>query len=117
MANGIRRSAARDIGLRVGIAIKRRRAASGLTQVVLGDRAGVSQSEVSLVESGGRSSLATLDRLCAALDVRLSDVVRFAEDVRPLPRVLADIDQFVQARKRAERRTGHVARLSASKCV
>ncbi len=62
---------ASDSGSRFGATIRTGRIARGWTQRQLADRAGLPQSVVSAIETDGRSELATLDRVCAALGGKL----------------------------------------------
>jgi len=89
----------RNLGLRIGVAIRRYRELGGLTQAALAAKAGVSQAEVSLIERGERSSLTTLDRVSLALGTRLSDIVRAAEDVGDLASVVAEAREFVRTQR------------------
>jgi transcriptional regulator with XRE-family HTH domain len=61
-----------------------RRGELGLTQQVLAERMGTSHSAISRIESGQhRTSVATLERLAAALEVRL--VLGFETGPREAP--------------------------------
>lgn len=91
---------ARDLGLRVGVAVRRYREHASLTQAELAAKVNVAQSEISLIEQGKRSRLATLDRVAAALDRRLSDLIRFAEDVGTADEVAMEARDFVDQAKR-----------------
>ena len=93
----MKQSEHRDLGLRVGVEIKRHRKREGLTQKALAGKALVTQAEVSLIESGDRSSLRTLDKVSHALNARLSDIIRFAEDVGDRASVVAEAHEFAQA--------------------
>lgn len=62
-------------------ALRERRALMGLSMLAVAERAGLSQQMVSYVERGLRNpSLETLLRLADALELRLSDLLRGAED-------------------------------------
>jgi len=87
----------RDLGLRVGVAVRRYRERAGLTQKDLARKALVTQAEVSLIESGDRCSLRTLDEVSRALNTRLSDIIRFAEDVPDAATVVAEARRFAKA--------------------
>jgi transcriptional regulator with XRE-family HTH domain len=65
-----------------GASIRTSRAARGWTQRELAARAGVRQSVVSAVESGDGARIATLERLCVALDgdLRIEARLPFAGD-------------------------------------
>ena len=86
----------RDLGLRIGVAVRRYREHGGLTQEALAEKVGVDQSEISLIERGKRSKLSTLDRVSEALDRRLSDLIRFAEDVGDSETVKKEARAFVK---------------------
>ncbi len=92
-----------DIDDRVRIAIKRLREKLGLTQKELAQRAEISQAYVSLTERGrltqtGRRSagisLKALQKIAQALGMaRLSDLIRFAENVPDVDTVIAEAKQ------------------------
>lgn len=64
---------ARELGRRIGT-LRRSR---GMSQKILGRRFGVSQQQVAKLEAGrGGYSLATLDKLARALDLRLEIAFR-----------------------------------------
>jgi transcriptional regulator with XRE-family HTH domain len=87
-ANGMIDTATQDAITRaVGDLLRRARLASGLKMVELADRCGVSQSVLCRVELGRRTpGIPLLITLCARLGIRLSDVLRAAEDAAvPLP--------------------------------
>ena len=63
---------------RIGEEVKRLREERGLSQRELGERMGTSQSVIARLEAGGvEPTIATLDRVAAALDVALD--IRFAK--------------------------------------
>lgn len=65
----------------VGINIRQRRQALGLSQQVLADRAGLSRRMVTLIEAGdGNASLATLDRLAEALHITFAQLTQADHD-------------------------------------
>ena len=69
-----------DIRERFGAAVKGRREALGLTQEEFAERAGIHRTYLSDVERGTRNlSLLNIERLAAALAMRLSDLFRLAE--------------------------------------
>ena len=86
----------RDLGLRIGVAVRRYREQQGWTQAVLAERAQVAQAEISHIELGKRSKLSTLDRVSVALGQRLSDLIRFAEDIGDKESVVREAREFVQ---------------------
>ncbi len=86
----------RDLSLRVGIAVRRYREHEALTQTQLAKIVDVAQSEISLIERGKRTRLATLDRVALALNRRLSDLIRFAEDVGTADEVASEARAFVK---------------------
>ena len=90
----------RDLGLRIGVAVRRQREFDGLTQADLAAKAGVSQAAISMVERGKRSNLSTLDRVSLALDKRLSEIVKAAEETGNAAAVISEARAFV-----AEQRT------------
>jgi transcriptional regulator with XRE-family HTH domain len=60
----------------VGSNIRRRRQTQGLSQQSLADRADLSRRMITLIEAGdGNASLATLDRLAAALSCSFADLI------------------------------------------
>jgi transcriptional regulator with XRE-family HTH domain len=71
----------------LGDLLRRARLASGLKMVELAHRCGVSQSVLCRVELGRRTpGMPLLITVCARLGIRLSDVIRAAEDAAvPLP--------------------------------
>jgi transcriptional regulator with XRE-family HTH domain len=77
------------IAMRVGQRVRQLRTASGFTQAQLAERAGMATQAVSRIERGERSpTLETVDRLAAALGVRLGVLADAAQTV-PRPQVLA----------------------------
>ena len=87
-ANGLIDKATQDAITRaIGDLLRRARLASGLKMVELADRCGVSQSVLCRVELGRRTpGVPLLITLCSRLGIRLSDVLRAAEDAAvPLP--------------------------------
>lgn len=96
----------RDLGLRIGVAVRGYRELAGLTQTELAKRVKVAQAEISLIERGKRSKLSTLDRVSEALGQRLSDLIRFAEDVGDTETVVKEARAFVRrvrTQRKAER--------------
>jgi transcriptional regulator with XRE-family HTH domain len=68
-------------GLAVAAELRRRREALGLSRNGLAQMAGISVQAVCFIESGVNSpSLSTLLRICAALEVKPSTVLRRAGD-------------------------------------
>ena len=66
--------------VRLGKALRHARTAAGLTQEALAFRAGVSRNYISLVELDEKSpTIATLARVCRALNVRVSKLIEDAE--------------------------------------
>lgn len=84
--------------------LRQARSTSGLTQVELAARAGVTQSVISAYESGRREpALSTLQRLLAAAGQRLPLVLEQVEVLpRPLPRT--GLGATVRRRRRQLRR-------------
>jgi transcriptional regulator with XRE-family HTH domain len=76
----MKKRAAPDIRERFGFAVKIRREELGLTQEEFADRAGVHRTYLSDIERGSRNvSLINIERLAAALAVRLSELFRLVE--------------------------------------
>ena len=71
-----------DVRERFGYAVRERREELGLTQEGLADKAGVHRTYLSDIERGSRKvSLANIERLAAALALRLPEL--FARAERP----------------------------------
>lgn len=71
--------------MRYGKAIRICRAAKGLSQKELASRAGIGSSHISLIEAGKRSpSLATVEKICKALNVPTHLVMLLAADPRDI---------------------------------
>ena len=92
----------RDLGTRIGVAVRRYREQGGMTQADLAEKTGVGQSEISLIERGKHSKLSTLDRVATALGLRLSGMLHFAEDIGSTKTVVKEARAFVRA-TRAQR--------------
>jgi len=92
-----------EVGRWVGERLSEHRLAANLTREMLAERAGVSAEAVKLVETRGRSSLATLARLLSALGLqgRLQPLFLLEP-----PRSIADLEarEAVPLRKRARRK-------------
>ena len=86
----------RDLGIRIGVIVRRNREYEGLTQAELAKKSGVSQAEISYIERGKRTQLKTLDCVAQALDMRFSDAVRRAEDIGDLKTVLRQTRDFLK---------------------
>ncbi len=71
----------------VGVVLRRqRRKIQGLSQAKLAEKAGITQATLSYVENGERAaSLATLERIASALNVNLSTLLAFVEQVCEMP--------------------------------
>ena len=75
-----KRRAKPDVRERFGYAVKVRREELGLTQEDLADRAGIHRTYLSDVERGTRNlSLVNIERLAAALEVKLSELFAVVE--------------------------------------
>jgi len=75
-----KRKPAGDIRERFGYAVKRRREDLDLTQEELADRAGIHRTYLSDIERGSRNpSLVNIERLAAALAVRVSELFHSIE--------------------------------------
>jgi transcriptional regulator with XRE-family HTH domain len=71
-----------DIRERFGFAVKARREGLGLTQEEFADRAGIHRTYLSDIERGTRNvSLINIERLAAALALKLSELFRVVEDL------------------------------------
>lgn len=93
----------RDLGIRIGVIVRRNREHKTLTQADLAAKAGVSQAEISYIERGKRAQLKTLDCVAQAMGMRFSDMVRFAEDIGDTKTVLRQTRDFLKnARKKLE---------------
>jgi len=92
-----------ELGRWVGARLSEHRLAANLTREMLAERSGVSAEAIKLVETRGRSSLATLARLLAALGLqdRLQSLF-----LLEAPRSIADLEarEAVPLRKRARRK-------------
>lgn len=68
---------------RIGPVLRERRLKVGWTQSRLASIAGVAQGHLSTLESGGKvATIPTLERLCSALGLALSELVTEAEAFR-----------------------------------
>ena len=68
----------------LGLAIRLRRHARGLSQSALGDAIGVSFQQIQKYERGtNRVSFSTMVRICEALDCHVSDLVGEVEQLSP----------------------------------
>ena len=69
-----------SLGAAVGVAIRNRRTAMGLSQEKLGEVAGLDRTYISGVERGVRNpTISSLGRIAAALQCNLSSIVIEAE--------------------------------------
>ena len=69
-----------SLGAAVGVAIRNRRTAMGLSQEKLGEVAGLDRTYISGVERGGRNpTISSLGRIAAALQCDLSAILIEAE--------------------------------------
>ena len=69
-----------DVRERFGFAVKERREELGLTQEDLAERAGIHRTYLSDVERGSRNlSLVNIERLAAALSLRMSELFQLVE--------------------------------------
>lgn len=85
----------RDLGLRIGIIVRRHREHRHMTQADLAKSSKVTQAEVSYIERGKRSHLKTLDRVAHALDMKLSDMIRRAENIGDRKTVLRQVQELI----------------------
>jgi transcriptional regulator with XRE-family HTH domain len=86
----------RNMSLRIGIVVRRDREFLGMTQKDLAEKAEVSQAEISMIERGQRAKLSTLDCVSRALGKRLSELIRFAEEIGTPETLIAETRAFVQ---------------------
>lgn len=64
-----------------GLVVGRIRARRGMTQEVLSGLAGIGRSHLAMIETGSKNaSVGTLWKIAAALDMRLSELVRLIEE-------------------------------------
>ncbi|MDB5475797.1 MAG: transcriptional regulator, Cro/CI family [Phenylobacterium sp.] len=76
----------------LGLAIRLRRHARGLSQSGLGDAIGVSFQQIQKYERGAnRVSFSTMVRICEALDCHVSDLVAEVEQLDPGERGAQDL--------------------------
>jgi transcriptional regulator with XRE-family HTH domain len=76
----------------LGLAIRLRRHAKGLSQSGLGDAIGVSFQQIQKYERGAnRVSFSTMVRICEALDCHVSDLVAEVEQLDPGKRAAQDL--------------------------
>ena len=69
-----------DVAARFGAVVRGRREAAGYSQEELAERAGLHRTYVSLIERGRRTaSIATLERLAAALGSSMTELVEQLE--------------------------------------
>jgi transcriptional regulator with XRE-family HTH domain len=85
----------RDLGLRIGVIVRRYREHQDMTQAELAKNSNVTQAEVSYIERGKRSHLKTLDGVADALGMKLSDMIRHAEDIGDRKAVLRQVREFI----------------------
>jgi DNA-binding XRE family transcriptional regulator len=93
----------KGIRRRIGIAVRRLRQQNGLSQSALARRAGITQPEISLIESGERSNLNTLERVAHALDWELTELMWFAERRRDSETVIKEAREFFRRTLRASK--------------
>jgi len=88
----------RDPDLQVSLAkaVRFLRVSKSLTQSVLAESAGISQSALSLVEKGERIDISTLKRIATALGIALSQLIEVAEDGGDAARVADIAEAFVK---------------------
>ncbi len=94
----------RDLGLRIGVIVRRYREHKRLTQAQLAKSANVTQAEISYIESGKRSHLKTLDHVAFALGMRLSEMMRRAEDIGTGKAVAKQTREFIGKLEKADGR-------------
>lgn len=84
-----------DLGLRIGIIIRRARRLQDLTQKELAKKAGISQAEISQIEKGGRLRLKTLQQVTRGLGQSLGEMITYAESFGDAGTELARARTFV----------------------
>jgi len=91
----------RDWDYRIGLAIRVFRTWRRMTQRELAAACDISANYVSTIESGTKScnSLKTLDCIAAALQVKLSSLVKFAEEPESLETALEDLRKALDEEK------------------
>lgn len=85
----------RDLGLRIGIIVRRHREHQNMTQADLAKQSKVTQAEVSYIERGKRSHLKTLDRVAGALGMKLSEMIHRAENIGDRKAVLRQVQELI----------------------
>jgi Predicted transcription factor, homolog of eukaryotic MBF1 len=71
-----------DLLVSFGLAVRRARTERGISQEQLAAMSGLDRTYVSGLERGKRNpTLATQERIAAALDVRIADLVASAEEI------------------------------------
>ncbi len=85
----------RDLGLRIGIIVRRNREHQNMTQSDLAKQSKVTQAEVSYIERGKRSHLKTLDRVADALGMKLSEMIHRAENIGDRKAVLRQVQELI----------------------
>jgi len=91
----------RDLNIPIAVAVKRLRELNGYTQLVLAEKAHVTQPEISLIENGKRNNLNTLEQVSLALGKKLSEMIQFAEEVGDKEKVLARTREFLSQRHKS----------------
>lgn len=108
-----RRAAAREIipiEQRIGMAVRRLRVARRLTLQELASGAGLSSAMLSRLENGQTSvSLDALERICGALGISLSSVLKDVEDPNGFAQLIKSADQIEVVRTGTKH--GHTYRL------
>jgi transcriptional regulator with XRE-family HTH domain len=94
-----------DIDYRIGLIIKRLRQVANITQSELARQVGVSQSTISLIETGQRNNrsinLRVFQRIARVIGFsRLSDLISFAEDISSPEAILERLHSFRQENNR-----------------
>jgi transcriptional regulator with XRE-family HTH domain len=85
----------RDLGLRIGIIVRRHREHQNMTQADLAKQSKVTQAEVSYIERGKRSHLKTLDRVAGALGMKLSEMIHRAENIGDRKAVVRQVQELI----------------------
>ncbi|NUM56891.1 MAG: helix-turn-helix transcriptional regulator [Candidatus Hydrogenedentes bacterium] len=107
----------RDLGLRIGVIVRRYREHQDMTQADLAKQSKVTQAEVSYIERGKRSHLKTLDRVAHALGMDLSEMIRRAEAIGDRKAVLQQAQEFIEKLGKATVKNTKPSRLSRAAAV
>lgn len=88
-----------DLQRRLGVTVESSRLAypSGtLSQGELARKVGISQAALSQIESGRRMDISTLNRVAGALGMRLSELIREAEETGDAKATIREAERFAR---------------------